>query len=217
MGSDSRTDDRPSSSKHSRSSTRPHRSHDDDRSSKRHRSHRDKDDDKDDHHTRSSRHKHSSSTRRDRSTSRDRDHKSHSSRRDVDHKHPRRSRSDKHAAQHHDDDDDDDWVEKTDSTAAAPVDTVGTFSVGSMPTAQGLRRLEGHDLTDGYGEGGVGGSSERGGGLFGEIPKGEGAGGEMDFFGSFGTEKRRKDPKDKPDPSVRPLSLCSQPSFLSPG
>ncbi|GAA5942426.1 hypothetical protein JCM3775_006984 [Rhodotorula graminis] len=197
MATGPRTDDRPSSSssKHSRSSTRPH--DDTDRSSKRHRSARNDDDDKSRHHKHSS-----SSTRRDRSTSRDRSHKSHSSRRDVDHKH--RSRSAKHPAHAQDNDDDDDWVEKdapAPAAPSAPVDSVGTFSVGSMPTAQGLRRLEGHDLTDGYGEGGVGGSSERGGGLFGEIPKGEGAGGEMDFFGSFGTEKRRKEPKDKPDPS----------------
>lgn len=196
MGSDSRTEDRPSSSKHSRSSTRSHRTDaDGDRSSKRHRSSRD--DDKQD-----SKHKHSHSSRRDRSTSRDRSSRKSSSRRDrdVDPKPHRRSRSakDKDAGS-----DDDEWVEKTAESTGPPVDSVGTFSVGSMPTTQGLRRLEGQDLTDGYGEGDVGGSSERGGGLFGGIPKGEGAGGEMDFFGSFGTEKRRNEPKEKPDPSVR--------------
>ncbi|BGP52158.1 Pre-mRNA-splicing factor cwf19 [Rhodotorula kratochvilovae] len=191
MGSHSRTDDRPSSSKHSRSSTRSHRDDDGDHSSKRHRSSRDDDKDRD----RSSRHKHTSSSKRDRSRSRDRDskHSRRSSTRDVANRDSRKDTSD------------DEWVEKGADTPAVqakpPVDSVGTFSVGSMPTAQGLHRMEAADLTDGYGEGDVGGSSARGGGLFGELPQGEGASAEADFFGSFGTERRRKEPKEKPDPT----------------
>ncbi|GAA5822164.1 hypothetical protein JCM3770_005071 [Rhodotorula araucariae] len=191
MGSHSRTDDRTSSSKHSRPSHRSHRDEDPDRASKRHRSTKDDDKDAD----RSSRHKHSSSSRRDRSRSRDRDskHSRHSSTRDVAPAHATKDASD------------DEWVEKEAAVPTGqvkpPVDSVGTFSVGSMPTAQGLRRMEGVDLTDGYGEGDVGGSSARGGGLFGELPQGGGDGAEADFFGSFGTERKRKEPKEKPDPT----------------
>ncbi|KAG0660244.1 hypothetical protein C6P46_004698 [Rhodotorula mucilaginosa] len=192
MGSHSRSEDRESSSrsKHSRSS----RDDDAASSSKRHRRshadedrHRDKDSERKSsshHHHRS--HKHSSSRKRDDVSS---------------------SGRKKDAAHDANDDDDDEWVEKATEAASAaapqaPVDTVGTFSIGSMPTSTaGLRRLEPQDMTDGYGQGDVGGSSERGGGLFG-LPGGGGTTtDEGDFFGSFGTERRRKEPKEKVDPA----------------
>jgi hypothetical protein len=195
MGSHSRSEDRESSSrsKHSRSS----RDDDAASSSKRHRRshadedrHRDKDSERKSsshHHHRS--HKHSSSRKRDDVSS---------------------SGRKKDAAHDANDDDDDEWVEKATEAASAaapqaPVDTVGTFSIGSMPTSTaGLRRLEPQDMTDGYGQGDVGGSNERGGGLFG-LPGGGGATtDEADFFGSFGTERRRKEPKEKVDPAVSP-------------
>ncbi|GAA6033553.1 hypothetical protein JCM8097_001452 [Rhodosporidiobolus ruineniae] len=206
MGSHSRTDDTDSSRKHSWSSHRSSRHDDDHHSSKRHRSSRDKDRDDDDKHTS----KHSSSSRshrsdRDRDRDRERSDKHHSSssssrRKDKD------RRRDKEKEE---DDDDDDWVEKDAPSAPAPatdqpkppVDTVGTFSIGQMPSAQSLRRLEGEDMTEGYGEGDVGGSGaqSRGGGMFG---LGEGKeGGEMDFFGGMGTARERKGPKEKVDPT----------------
>jgi len=76
-----------------------------------------------------------------------------------------------------------------------------------MPSTSGLAKMEAENLTDGYGDGDVGGSSSRGGGMFGVSHGAEGAQGEMDFFGGFGTEQKRKEPKEKPDPSVRPTSL----------
>ncbi|GAA6010982.1 hypothetical protein JCM10207_005457 [Rhodosporidiobolus poonsookiae] len=199
MGSHSHSDDRDSSRKHSRSSHSSSRRHDDDdRSSKRHRSsrdkdsHRDRDDDK--HRSSSSRHHHHRSDR-------DKDRHSHSSSSSS-------RRKDKSKADEAEDDDDE-WVEKAPSPrpdaavdeaqAHPPVDTVGTFSVGKMPTAQGLRRLEADDMTEGYGEGDVGGSSARGGGMFG-LGGGE-EGGEGDFFGSFGQERKRKEKKEKVDPT----------------
>lgn len=199
MGSHSRSEDRESSSrsKHSRSSRGDERD-DAASSSKRHRRshadedrHRDKDTERkssSSHHHRS--HKHSSS-----SSSRKKDDVS-SSRRKKD-------------AAHDANEDDDEWVEKDSAPASAtaaqaPVDTVGTFSIGSMPTSTaGLRRLEPQDMTDGYGQGDVGGSNERGGGLFG-LPGGGATTDEADFFGSFGTERRRKEPKEKVDPAVSP-------------
>lgn len=198
MGSHSRSEDRESSSrsKHSRSS----RADDAASSSKRHRSshadedrHRDKGTERkssSSHHHHHS-HKHSSSS----SSSRKRDDVSSSRRKNTD-------------ATQDANDDDDEWVEKESAPASttvaqAPVDTVGTFSIGSMPTSTaGLRRLEPQDMTDGYGQGDVGGSNERGGGLFG-LPGGGGAAAdEADFFGSFGTERRCKEPKEKVDPAV---------------
>ncbi|GAA5983741.1 hypothetical protein JCM11641_001740 [Rhodosporidiobolus odoratus] len=177
MGSHSRSEEHHSSSfkKHSRSS---HRSSRDDegelRDKKKHRSSRDKHDDDDDR-RRSS--KHSSSSRSHR----------HSS-----------SKKGKEPVQ----DDEDEWVEKPqEAPTQPPVDTVGTFSVGSMPTAQGLRRLETEDMTEGYGEGDVGGSNSRGGDMFG-LGGAEGDGGnEADYFGGFGTERKKKEKKEKVDPT----------------
>jgi hypothetical protein len=191
MGSHSRSDER-DSKKHSRSS------HRDDRDSKRHRSSRDEGSssssrDKE-------RHKSSSSSSRSH-RDRDRERSGHSS-----------SSKRRHDVSKGDEDDDDEWVEKAPSPGAQqqkeeplrpPVDTVGTFEVGSMPSAASLRRLEGQDMTDGFGEGDVGGSSSRGGGLFGLPGDGEKGQSEADFFGSFGTERRRKEPKEKVDPTVR--------------
>lgn len=228
MGSYSRSEESSSrSSKHGRSS----REDADNSSSKRHRSsshrdradgRRDRDRDRDSRDdTRSGRKEHGgSSSRRDRkekesggSSSSSRKHDVSSSRRG--------SRKDRSGDAEQQDDDDDEWVEKTESTAPEPVarppvDTVGTFSVGSMPTSTaGLRRMEPADLTDGYGEGDVGGSNERGGGLFGlpggESGQGKGAGAdEADFFGSFGTERKRREPKEKVDPAVRYIESTSQ-------
>ncbi|GAA5944983.1 hypothetical protein JCM1841_005425 [Sporobolomyces salmonicolor] len=146
----------------------------------------------------------------------DRDSKRHRSSRDEDrhkssshtgssHRHRPSSSSSKRRAPE-EDEDDDEWVEKdapppAPAAPSAPVDTVGTFSVGSMPTVAGLRRTEGENMTDGYGEGDVGGSSSRGGGMFGLGEGGEGGQGEMDFFGGFGTERKRREPKEKVDPS----------------
>ncbi|GAA5970020.1 hypothetical protein JCM21900_003962 [Sporobolomyces salmonicolor] len=146
----------------------------------------------------------------------DRDSKRHRSSRDEDrhkssshtgssHRHRPPSSSSKRRAPE-EDEEDDEWVEKdapppAPAAPSAPVDTVGTFSVGSMPTVAGLRRTEGENMTDGYGEGDVGGSSSRGGGMFGLGEGGEGGQGEMDFFGGFGTERKRREPKEKVDPS----------------
>ncbi|BGP03951.1 Complexed with Cdc5 protein Cwf19 [Rhodotorula toruloides ATCC 204091] len=186
MGSHSRSDER-DSKKHSRSS------HRDDRDSKRHRSSRDEASSKD-----KDRHKSSGSSSRS-YRDRDRERSSHSS-----------SSKRRHDVSKGDEDDEDEWVEKAPSPGAQqqkeqqprpPVDTVGTFEVGSMPTAAGLRRLEGEDMTDGFGEGDVGGSSSRGGGLFGLPGDGKEGQDEADFFGSFGTERRRKEPKEKVDPT----------------
>ncbi|BGP20718.1 Pre-mRNA-splicing factor cwf19 [Rhodosporidiobolus nylandii] len=202
MGSHSRSDDRDSSKKHSRSSHRSSRDDDGHRDHKRHRSSRE-DEDGDKRRSSSSRHaeKGSSSNRSHRSDrDRDRHHSSSSSSR------RKSSRDEPQPAA----DDDDEWVEKpaegaapaasAEEPARAPVDTVGSFSVGSMPTAQGLRRLEAEDMTEGYGEGDVGGSSSRGGGMFG-IGGAEGEQGEADFFGGFGTERKRREKKEKVDPT----------------
>ncbi|GAA5884276.1 hypothetical protein JCM6882_002206 [Rhodosporidiobolus microsporus] len=190
MGSHSRSEDRDSSKKHSRSSHRSSRDDDGgrERDSKRHRSSRD-DDDK----HRSSKHSSSSKSSHRSDRDRDRHHSSSSSSRRKDKK--------------RDDDpveEEDEWVEKGAEQPQVeqtkpPVDSVGTFSVGTMPSAQSLRRLEAEDMTEGYGEGDVGGSSSRGGGMFG---LGEGAeGGEADFFGAMGTERKKKEPKQKADPT----------------
>lgn len=206
MGSHSRSDER-DSKKHSRSS------HRDDHDSKRHRSSKDEGNsssrDKD-------RHKGSSSSSRS-DRDRDRERRGHSS-----------SSKRRHDVSKGDEDDDDEWVEKAPSPGAQqqkeepsrpPVDTVGTFEVGSMPTAASLRRLEGEDLTDGFGEGDVGGSSSRGGGLFGLPGDGKAGQSDADFFGSFGTERRRKEPKEKVDPTVRlilSVYICDRIDFACP-
>ncbi|GAA5830440.1 hypothetical protein JCM3766R1_002720 [Sporobolomyces carnicolor] len=168
-------------------------------------SHRDRDKDRD---SRRCDTKHRSSQDDDDSRS----HKRHRSSRDKEssrsssHKH--RSGSSKRHRERDGDEDEDEWVEKeSDATAPSgpPVDTVGTFTVGTVPSSSAeLSRMEPENLTDGYGEGDVGasGSNSRGGGMFG-VPGGgaPGAQGEMDFFGAFGIEQKRKEPKEKPDPS----------------
>ncbi|GJN94250.1 hypothetical protein Rhopal_007324-T1 [Rhodotorula paludigena] len=191
MGSHSRSDDRSSHSKHARSSSR----RDDDSSSRSHKRHRSSRDD-DDGSRRDRKHSSRSEGKRTRSRSRSRDR--HRSSRD------KRDRRDVDAADNNNDDDE--WEEKAPEGAAAPpaqgqrppVDSVGTFEIGSMPTAQALRRLEQENLTDGYGEGDVGGSSSRGGGLFGLPQTGQD---DADLFGSLGTERKRREPKEKVDPT----------------
>lgn len=212
MGSHSRSDDRDSSRhKHSRDRTRDE-ADEQGSSNKKHRSssHRSSDHrrDRDEDDNR----KHSSSSSSRYGSSRKSGSKS-KSKRDDDVSNSR-DRAD-HAAE-----EEDEWVEKDSSTTTqperAPVDSVGTFSVGSMPTSTaGLRRMEPTDLTDGYGQGDVGGSNERGGGLFGGIaPSGNGTADEAaDFFGSFGTERRRKEPKEKVDPAVSSRTTTPQFSY----
>ncbi|ORY55951.1 CwfJ C-terminus 1-domain-containing protein-like protein [Leucosporidium creatinivorum] len=114
-------------------------------------------------------------------------HKSSSS---SSHRHHHRSRNDK------EEEDDDEWVEKDAAPPATalsalpppPVDTVGTFSVGAIghERSGGLSALSGGAMTDGYGEGDVG---EPGGG------------GDMDLFSAMGSERKRREPKEKVDPS----------------
>lgn len=115
-------------------------------------------------------------------------HKSSSS---TSHRHGHRSRRDKG------EEDDDEWVEKDAAPPATassalpppPVDTVGTFSVGAIghERSGGLSALSGSAMTDGYGEGDVG---EPGGG------------GDQDLFSAMGSERKRREPKEKVDPSV---------------
>ncbi|GAA6060871.1 hypothetical protein JCM10212_006251 [Sporobolomyces blumeae] len=185
-----------SSSHHHRDRERD-RDHDRSRDKDRHRSSSDK--------------KHRSSSKRDDDNDGDpsRSHKRHRSNRDRDSERPKSTRRTSYSSKRDrgdKDESEDEWVEKDAEEPVAvvskpPVDTVGTFSIGEMPTTAGLNRMEPENLTDGYGEGEVGGSSSRGGGLFG-VPSGrDGAQGEMDFFGGFGTEHKRKEPKEKPDPS----------------
>lgn len=187
------------------SSSHSHRHHDRDRD-------RDRDHDRKRSSTGDSK-KHSSSRNRDRdddnSTS-SRSSKRHRSSKDSSSsRHRSTSRKDKE--EQGDNEDEDEWVEKESTeptpattTSKPPVDTIGTFTVGESSSTGG--RLEPEDLTDGYGEGEVGSSSNRsgGGGMFGLGSRGkeEGAQGEMDFFGGFGTEQKRREPKEKPDPSV---------------
>lgn len=166
--------------------------------SKKHRSssHRDRHDERDEKRHRSSRDdrersSHSSSSRRDKSSS------SHS------HRH-RSSRRDEKG-------DEDEWVEKdappapsAAALAPPPVDTVGTFTVGEIrrEDSGALQPLSGAAMTDGYGEGDVG------------EPGGTG-GGEMDLFSAMGTERKRREPKEKVDPTVRLsplLGLSREPS-----
>lgn len=147
-------------------------------------------------------HEHRSST----SSSKDKDRKHHrsshtssSSHRDRDSKRHRSSHSSSHHRRARSDDDEEEWVEKPSEGAAAPaatavtaeaqgppVDTVGTFSV-ARGGHSALERVEG--LTDGYGDGDVGDST----------------GGPVDLFSAMGTERARRAPKEKLDPTVSPV------------
>lgn len=115
------------------------------------------------------------------------------------------SRKSKHD-QTQDDDDDDEWVEKQDdsisiaasllstaNTAASgpPTDKYGTFSVGEMRASTlGASLSAQENMTDGYGEGENG--TTPGGAMLG------------DLFSNMGTERKRREPKEKVDPSVSP-------------
>ncbi|KAL8293038.1 hypothetical protein RQP46_000732 [Phenoliferia psychrophenolica] len=98
------------------------------------------------------------------------------------------------------DDDGDEWVEKEAYVPAiapptrAPVDTFGTFNPGQRTMAGdgvGLSAVEG--LTDGFGEGEDGSSAA---GNF-----GGGISGGDDLFSSMGVERKRREIKEKPDPT----------------
>lgn len=123
------------------------------------------------------------------------------------HKSSHRSSKKHHRDAASDDDDDDQWVEKVQSapaiappspTRGAPVDSFGTFSVGdrkTMSDGAGLTAPQ-PSLTDGFGEGEDGSSAVggRGAGAFGGISSG-------DLFSDMGTERKRREIKEKPDPT----------------
>lgn len=119
------------------------------------------------------------------------------------------SSSSKHRSSHRrdkGDDDDDEWVEKeaaapsvaasllqapaTDTMAPPPKDSYGTFSVGEMraSTLGGVGLTTAEEMTDGYGEGENGSSKTS-----------EALG---DLFSNMGTEQKRRQPKEKVDPTV---------------
>ncbi|SGY19417.1 BQ5605_C014g07643 [Microbotryum silenes-dioicae] len=122
---------------------------------------------------------------------------------------------------HEQPDEEDEWVEAPSSNHAtgaasslltihapsakgSPIDTVSEFQLGQIGSVtEGLRSSIGQqDMTDGYGEGDVGGSNN-GGGRFGDLMSNNSGGMGMDLFGMMGTERKRKDPaKERVDPSV---------------
>ncbi|SDA01332.1 BZ3500_MvSof-1268-A1-R1_Chr10-1g02586 [Microbotryum saponariae] len=123
---------------------------------------------------------------------------------------------------HEQPDEEDEWVEAPSSNHAAgaasslltihapsakgpPIDTVSEFQIGHIGSVtEGLRSSIGQqqDMTDGYGEGDVGGSNN-GGGRFGDLMSKNSGGMGMDLFGMMGTERKRKDrAKERVDPSV---------------
>lgn len=130
------------------------------------------------------------------------------------HKSSHRSSKKHHRDAASDDDDDDQWVEKVQSapaiappspTRGAPVDSFGTFSVGdrkTMSDGAGLTAPQ-PSLTDGFGEGEDGSSAVggRGAGAFGGISSG-------DLFSDMGTERKRREIKEKPDPTVSSRWWC---------
>lgn len=180
---------------HSRSPSRQHKQHKmGEHSSSSHSRSKAKDKDKDRKH-RSNRDDGDRDSKRHRSshlsTSKDKDRKSSSSHRSS-------SRKDKES-------DEDEWVEKaapppsfsssllSSTLPPPPVDTVGTFTPGQS-TSSTSGRLEGLSkgaMTDGFGEGDV---EDQGG------PVG-------DLFSAMGTERKRREPKEKLDPTVRLFRL----------
>ena len=177
-------------------------------SSSKRRHHRDNDD-------RQHHHSSSSSSKRHRSSKHDQQ--------DKHHRHKSSSKLSKHDSEkdkrRQDDDDDDEWVEKqasipsisasllstersttttTTTTSAPPQDSYGTFSVGEMraSTLGGLGSTSNQDnFTDGYGQGENG--TTPGGSMLG------------DLFSNMGTERKRSQPKEKPDPTVSTHSSAS--------
>lgn len=124
--------------------------------------------------------------------------KKHRSRDDRDSHSSKRHRSSKRAASP-----EDEWVEKAPSSTAPaptgpPVDTVGTFTVGAMTMRGEAAREDLPSFTDGYGEGGDGGAE-----FASVVP----AGGVGDMFSEMGVERKRREPKEKLDPTVSPPSL----------
>ena len=122
--------------------------------------------------------------------------KKHRSRddRDSTHHSSKRHRSSKRATSS-----EDEWVEKeAPPTAPAPtgppIDTVGTFTVGQMTMRGEVAGEDLPSLTDGYGEGGDGGAE------FASVVPTGGAG---DLFSEMGVERKRREPKEKVDPTVR--------------
>ena len=116
--------------------------------------------------------------------------------------HSHRSSSKKHdRAEAEGNDGDFEWVEKVAYVPAikpptrAPVDSYGTFNPGER-TLEGGVGLSGNvgSLTDGFGEG-EDGSSAAGSFVI--------AGGD-DLFSSMGAERKRREVKEKVDPTVRP-------------
>lgn len=165
-----------------------HKSSSSSRDKDKDRKHRHRGDDERDRHSKRHRSSHGSSRDKDRSSK-----SSHSSHRS--------SRKDKAT-----EDDEDEWVEKdapqpsfsssllggagAASLPPPPVDTVGTFTPGQSSAHGGLERLSGAAMTDGFGEGDV---EEQGGGM-------------GDLFSAMGTERKRREPKEKVDPSVGSIS-----------
>lgn len=150
----------------------------------------------------------------------DKKHKSSHRDKDRDSKDSKRHKSSHHRSSHssksrkHEradaSDDDDEWVEKKTYTPAiappsptrgAPVDSYGTFSVGDRKMTSDGAGLTASvsSLTDGFGEGEDGSSAA---GSFGGIPE--------DLFSAMGTEVKRREIKEKPDPTVR---LSSDPTY----
>lgn len=72
-------------------------------------------------------------------------------------------------------------------SAKVGVSAATSFGRGDAESAGAVAAAGGDDLTDGYGEGSGGGRT---------------LGGGVDFFGSLGTERKRKDPNEnRPDPN----------------
>lgn len=121
------------------------------------------------------------------------------------------SRHKKHrSSHHHSSDDGDEWVEKkeppTSSTSSSkpPIDTYSTFTPGASSSIRdsrdgsqiSLQPLAKEGLTDGYGDG------EDGSSKMGTFGLGDDESGERDLFGLMGVERKRKEPKEKLDPTV---------------
>lgn len=135
------------------------------------------------------------------SSSSSKHHKSKRSHKDDEERDSKRLRKHIRREKRREEDSDDEWVEKEGPAAVPgkPVDTYGTFTPGvvdASPQVAGANRLAVEpSMTDGFGEGDTGGI----------------LGGGEDMFSSMGTERKRKEPVAKPDPSVTILSdACTE-------